>query len=124
MAHIILGTDARPQVVDTEAIKVVEVVKRSSMGSQLVVRNERGTALGVWTPPPRSARNAKHTDAQKTQLAQQMLREVVAIVRQTKPKTQRDVHNFTDFVLESEVEPPASEPEPEVEPEQAAESTQ
>ena len=122
MAHIILGTQTRPQVVDAEAIKVVEVVKRSNMGSQLVVRSERGTELGVWTPPPRSAGNAKHSDEQKTELSQQMLRKVVAILRQTKPKTQRDVHNFTDFVLESEVEPSA--PEPTSEPEQETESTE
>ena len=122
MALIILGTDARPQVVDTEAIKVVEVVKRSSMGSQLVVRSERGTELGVWTPPPRSVSNAKHDDTQKTQLAQQMLREVVAIIQEAKSKAQRVVHNFTDFVLEPEVELPPLHPAPE--PEQETESTE
>ena len=122
MALIILGTDARPQVVDTEAIKVVEVIKRSSMGSQLVVRSERGTELGIFTPPPRSASNAKHTDTQKTEIAQQMLREVVAIIREAKSKAQRVVHNFTDFVLEPEVEAPPPDPAPE--PEQEAESTE
>ena len=122
MALIILGTDARPQVVDTEAIKVVEVIKRSSMGSQLVVRSERGTELGVWTPPPRSVSNAKHDDMQKTEIAQQMLREVVAIIQEGKSKAQRVVHNFTDFVLEPEVEAPPPDPAPE--PEQEAESTE
>ena len=119
MGIIILGTQTHPQVVDAEAIKVVEVVKRSSMGSQLVVRNERGTALGVWTPPPRSASNTKHTDAQKTGLAQQKLREITAIVLERKSKTQRVVHNFTDFVLA-----PEAPPEPEQETKLETESTE
>ena len=102
MSFIVLGTEARPQVVDTEAIKVLEVVKRNNKGSQLIVRNERGTELGIWTPPPRSASGAKHTDEQKTELSQQKLREITAIVLSEKPKAKQEVHNFTSFVLEPE----------------------
>ena len=122
MALIILGTEKRPQVVDTDAIKIVEVITRGRTGSQVVVRNERGTELGVWTPPPRSG-EVKNDDVKKTELAQQKLREITAIVREAKPKTQREVHNFSNFVLEPEIEPlpppPASEPTTE-----AAEATE
>ena len=120
MSLIVLGTQTRPQVVDTEAIKVLEVVKRNNKGSQLIVRNERGTELGIWTPPPRSASGAKHTDEQKTELAQQKLREITAIVLSEKPKAKQVVHNFTGFVLEPNPEPEAVAEEP---VETAAETT-